>query len=132
MPKYLDPQGVSYLWSKIKNITEKNLIYQSNTTEEWNKKPSFISEKNILYVYMDYKIVEKDGEEIFIPGLKLGDGKSYLIDLPFLNNIDSDIDQRLQDHINNNIIHISAEERAFWNNKLNYQLQNENLILNRR
>ena len=130
MPKYLDQEGVAYLWSKIQKATQKNLVYQSNTTENWNKKLGFISEKNVLYIYTDYRIIEKDGEEILLPGLKVGDGKSYLIDLPFLNST-SDIDQVMIDHINNNVIHISAEERAFWNNKLNYQLQDEILVLNR-
>lgn len=130
MPKYLDQEGVAYLWSKIKKETEKNLVYQSNTTEDWNERLGFISEKNVLYIYTDYRIIEKDGEEILLPGLKVGDGKSYLIDLPFLNST-SDIDQVMIDHINNNVIHISAEERAFWNNKLNYQLQDEILVLNR-
>ena len=130
MPKYLDQEGVAYLWSKIKKETEKNLVYQSNTTEDWNERLGFISEKNVLYIYTDYRVIEKDGEEILLPGLKVGDGKSYLIDLPFLNST-SDIDQVMIDHINNNVIHISAEERAFWNNKLNYQLQDEILVLNR-
>ena len=130
MPKYLDQEGVAYLWSKIKKETEKNLVYQSNTTEDWNERLGFISEKNVLYIYTDYRIIEKDGEEILLPGLKVGDGKSYLIDLPFLNST-SDIDQVMIDHINNSVIHISAKERAFWNNKLNYQLQDEILVFNR-
>ncbi len=133
MPKYLDSQGVSYLWSKIKNIQKNNLIYQSKTKEEWNSDISKVSEKNVLYIYSDYKIIEKeDGEQVFFPGLKVGDGKTYLVDLPFVNN--PNLEQRLLDHINNKIIHVSLADRQFWNNKLNLvdlELHDENLVLNR-
>lgn len=133
MPKYLDPAGTALLWSKIKNITKNNLIYYSKTTQQWNSDISFISQKNVLYLYMDYKTIEKDGSEVFIPGLKIGDGTTYLVDLPFLNDV-SDFNQQILDHINNLSIHVSAADRIFWNNKLNLsqlQLDNENLILNR-
>lgn len=133
MPKYLDSQGVSYLWSKIKNIQKNNLVYQSKTKEEWNSDISKVSEKNVLYIYSNYKIIEKeDGEQVFFPGLKVGDGKTYLIDLPFVNN--PNLEQSFLDHINNKIIHVSLADRQFWNNKLNLvdlELHDENLVLNR-
>lgn len=132
MPKYLDPQGVSYLWSKIQHIVHDRLIYYSKTKEQWNMNPTLVSEKDVLYIYTNYKTVEKDGEEIIIPGLKVGDGKGYLIDLPFINNVGSeDIEQLLMDHINNHSIHVTQEEKMFWNNKLNLSLHEENLVLNR-
>lgn len=129
MPKYLDPAGTSFLWKQIKNITQRNLIYYSKTTEEWNSDVSLLAEENVLYIYTDHKVIIKDGEQMLLPGLKFGDGKTYLIDLPFLN--DSQTDQAFIDHMNNNIIHVSAADRQFWDNKLNFQLENENLILNR-
>ena len=132
MPKYLDPEGISYLWSKIKHIENNKLIYYSNSKENWDLNPNFLSEKNVLYIYTNYAIVNKDNKEIAIPGLKIGDGKSYLIDLPFVND-SSNFNEILIDHINNNVIHISAYDRLFWNNKLNLTLreQEQNLILNR-
>ena len=131
MPKYLDPEGVSYLWSKIKNLSKKNLVYYSNSTYDWNKNPLLISEKNVLYIYTDYKRIRDGNEEILIPGLKVGDGSAYLIDLPFLNS--AAMEQDFIDHINNKVIHVSPYDREFWNNKLNLdlELQEENLILNR-
>lgn len=132
MPKYLDPEGISYLWSKIKHIENNKLIYYSNSKENWDLNPNFLSEKNVLYIYTNYAIVNKNDKEIAIPGLKIGDGKSYLIDLPFVND-SSNFNEILIDHINNNVIHISAADRLFWNNKLNLTLreQEQNLILNR-
>lgn len=131
MHKYLDPEGVSYLWSKIKNISKKNLVYYSNSTYDWNKNPLLISEKNVLYIYTDYKRIRDGNDEILIPGLKVGDGSTYLIDLPFLNS--AAIEQDFMDHINDKVIHVSLYDREFWNNKLNLELelQEENLILNR-
>lgn len=132
MPKYLDPQGVSYLWSKIQHIVHDRLIYYSKTKEQWNMNPTLISEKDVLYIYTNYKTIEKDGEEIVVPGLKIGDGKGYLIDLPFINSVDGeDLEQLLMDHINNHSIHVTQEEKMFWNNKLNLSLHGENLVLNR-
>lgn len=130
MPKYLDSAGVSYLWNKLKNIQKINLTYQSKTTAEWNNTPLLLSEANVLYIYSDYKVKTDDsGQEYYIPGLKIGDGKAYLIDLPFLNSVDRDLENMLLDHINNKIIHVDLVDRGFWDNKVNVQLQNENLIL---
>lgn len=134
MPKYLDPQGVSYLWSKIQNISKDKLIYYSKTKEQWNINSQLLSKKDVLYIYTNYKKIKKQGEQdqIIIPGLKVGDGKSYLIDLPFINDVsNSDFENILLQHINNKTIHVTQEEKIFWNNKLNLFLQEENLVLNR-
>ena len=128
MPKYLDPDGVAYLWSKIKNISQHNFVYYSKTTDEWNRTPLLLSEKNALYIYTDHKkTLNEKQEEVYVPGLKLGDGKAYLIDLPFLN--DSDSEYHFLEHIHNKVIHVDTNDRTFWDNKLNVEIQNENLIL---
>lgn len=129
MPKYLDSMGVALLWSKIKKLQSNNLVYQTKTTAQWNSNPSYPSKKGTLYIYSDYQIVEKDGEEIYLPGIKLGDGNAYLIDLPFLNT--SQNNEQFLNHINDMTRHITAAERQFWNNKINVQIKSENLILNR-
>ena len=133
MPKYLDSDGVAYLWGKLKNNLNNKIVYYSRTKDEWNADASLIAQKDVLYIYSDYKIIQKDGKQILLPGLKIGDGMSYLIDMPFVNSTDSGIEQLILDHINNNVIHISAAERNFWNNKLNYSFNEEsqNLTLNR-
>lgn len=135
MPKYLDSDGVAYLWRKIKNNLNNKIIYYSKTKSEWNSDRDFMSQKNVLYIYSDYKSIKRDGEQILIPGLKIGDGTTYLIDLPFVNDTSkgSELEQLILDHINNKVIHISAEERNFWNNKLNLLLQPDTqaLVFNR-
>lgn len=133
MPKYLDSDGVAYLWGKLKNNLNNKIVYYSRTKDEWNADASLIAQKDVLYIYSDYKTIQKDGKQILLPGLKIGDGMTYLIDMPFVNSTDSGIEQLVLDHINNNVIHISAAERNFWNNKLNYSFneQSQNLTLNR-
>ena len=91
----------------------------SDTIAGWNSKASLISEKNVIYVYTDYiKETDEEGKEYFIPGLKIGDGKAYLIDLPFT-------DEYMIKHINNKIVHITQAEREFWNNKVSVYLDAE-------
>jgi hypothetical protein len=34
-------------------------------------------------------------------------------------------------HINDSIAHITAEERTFWNNKINLEVKGEELLFNR-
>lgn len=133
MPKYLDSDGVAYLWGKLKNNLNNKIVYYSRTKDEWNADASLIAQKDVLYIYSDYKTIQKDGKQILLPGLKIGDGMTYLIDMPFVNSTDSGIEQLVLDHINNNVIHINATERNFWNNKLNYSFNEEsqNLTLNR-
>ena len=131
MPRYLDPDGVAFLWRKLKNNLNNRLIYQSKKKQEWDSDISKISQKNVLYIYSDYKTIQKDGQQILLPGIKIGDGKSYLIDIPFLNDTNNEIEQMVLDHINNDVIHIQSGERDFWNNKLNYSLDKQNLTLNR-
>lgn len=135
MPKYLDSDGVAYLWGKIKHNLNNKMTYYSRTKSDWDSDRDFMSQKNVLYIYSDYKSIERDGEQILIPGLKIGDGTTYLIDLPFVNDTSkgSELEQLILDHINNKVIHISAEERNFWNNKLNLLLQpdTQTLVLNR-
>lgn len=134
MPKYLDSDGVAYLWRKIKNKLDNKMIYYSKKKSEWDLDTDLLSQKNVLYIYSDYKIVKDENQkQIFIPGLKIGDGTSYLIDLPFVNETssNSNFEEILMNHINNNTVHISPEDRLFWNNKLNLFLSDENLIFNR-
>lgn len=76
-------------------------------TQYWNAEATLVGEKNSIYIYTDYQ--QKDGQNI--AGIKVGDGSSYLIDAPFL-------DVLYLDHINDSAIHVTAEEKEFWNNKV--------------
>ena len=84
------------------------------TTAEWNSKPMLMSQANTIYVYSDY---HHDQFGVTYPGFKLGNGIGYLIDLPFIDNA-------FYEHMNNSEIHITQEEREFWNNKVRCYMEN--------
>ena len=90
----------------------------SDTTANWATRTTLVSEKDVLYVYTDYRT--EDGETY--PAFKIGDGLAYVVDLPF-------IDAPLWTHIRDTDIHITAAERTFWNNKNRAYAVGEELIL---
>ena len=79
----------------------------SNTKQYWDSQTALIAQPNTIYIYTNYSKVR--GMECV--GLKVGDGTSYLIDMPFLDEV-------YADHINNTDVHITPQERAFWNAKV--------------
>lgn len=95
-----------------------SLPLYSDTTAGWNAQPTLKSEEGAMYLYTDHAVV--DGQNV--TGVKFGDGTSYLIDLPFT-------DAEFKEHALDTDIHITAEEREFWNNKERTVLVGENLIL---
>ena len=102
--KQLDEAGLTHLWEKIVN---RDMVF-SNTTAGWNSQPTLKAKEGAMYIYTDYRYNDDNKP---LAALKIGDGTSYLVDMPF-------IDELIWDHINNNDIHITAAERIFWNNKV--------------
>lgn len=92
------------------------------TTEYWNLQTSLIGEKSHIYIYSDYTTIIQNGESIDIPNIKIGDGNAYLIDNPFIT---TSVEELLQLHINDNIKHITNEERSIWNNKVRCYLNSD-------
>lgn len=68
------PKRVPYM---SENAAE--ILY--GTTAEWNAKTDLISKRNTIYVYTDHVKNEEDQD---VPGIKIGDGKAYVVDLPFI------------------------------------------------
>ena len=77
-------------------------------------------EKDVIYVYTDHQT--DDGKNI--PGIKIGDGLAYVVDLPFVDTI-------YMKHITDTDIHITAEERTKWNKAITVDAKStdENLVL---
>jgi len=116
------------------NKTSQDLfIVSENTTAGWNSDPLYLPKSGEICIYTDHATVQDDlGNTIVCPGIKVGDGNSYLIDMPFVGTeIRYEILRRLKLHEENTAIHLMPGEREFWNNKLNYDVSNEELILNR-
>ena len=87
------------------------------TTAEWNAQAlTYRPEQGMIIVYTDYEVVPSDRGPITCANYKVGNGNVYLADLPF---VDAGLRYELNNHIHNNVIHITQEEREFWNNKIN-------------
>ena len=144
--KYLDKQGLKYYHDKIKdefapkdhthpidselsdtstNPLENKAIHEAiaraveklelrtpeikvGTKAEWDAQNTLIGAKNTIYIYTDY---QKDENNKNLAGIKVGDGAAYLIDAPFIDSI-------YFDHVQDTDIHITAEERNKWNDKV--------------
>lgn len=67
------------------------------TKAEWAELPTMMSKKGVFYVYTDYRQEEDPVTHnvIDIPRMKIGDGMTYVIDLPFetMSITDADIER---------------------------------------
>lgn len=117
-------------------VKEARIKFKRDTTANWNNARGFIPLEGEIIIYTDYKTITENvnGDNIitFVPGIKLGDGRAYVQDLPF---VDKELREELLNHINNSNIHVTALEKEFWNNKLNVNDYSEvvsgELIFNR-
>lgn len=99
-----------------------------NTSEYWATQISFVPAYGQVVIYSNYDQIVENNQTKYIPGIKIGDGNAYVVDLPF---IDSKLRDQLLGHIDDSTIHVTSEEKTFWNNKLNLTLDGENLQFNR-
>lgn len=117
-------------------VKEARIKLKRDTTVNWNNARGFIPLEGELIVYNDYatirKIVNGNEQDVVVPAIKIGDGRAYVQDLPFVND---DLRDQILNHINNPEIHVTMAEKLFWNNKLNVddssEVVNEALIFNR-
>ena len=120
LPNQHPISAITGLQEALANV--KNKI---KTTAEWNADITFIPQAGELIIYSDYAQEEIDGRVVNIPNMKVGDGNAYLIDIPFMYD---DVRSRLNAHIDDEIRHITAAERLFWNSKVRDTVENETLI----
>ena len=111
---YLSLAGLTYYDSTVESRLGQKLSAHSGTKAYWNAQTTLVSEAGVLYIYTDYKTKTVNGNTVNIPGLKIGDGSAYLIDLPFV----ACNEEALAAHIANTTVHVTANERANWNNKV--------------
>ena len=100
-----------------------------DTTDNWDRQTTLVPKRGQIIIYLDRdRIADDVGNVIYVPGIKIGDGTAYVVDLPFIDDAQAIY---LAEHINDRTLHITQQEREFWNNKLNYDLNGETLMLNR-
>ena len=115
-----------------------------DTTANWNNAVGFIPLPGEVIVYEDYETktytVQENGRTVTktvnIPNIKVGTGNAYVQDLAF---VDEKTRSLLLDHIQDQNVHVSIEEKTFWNNKINVddmyelvhgELEDETLVFN--
>ena len=96
-------------------------IIHIGTTAYWNAQPQFVAENGHVYVYSDYTSIDEEN----VPAIKIGDGTSLLINLPFVSGNNTE----LSEHIANAVRHITAEERILWNGKQDELTAGENITI---
>jgi len=82
-----------------------------DTTENWRTHLDYVPPRGAIIAYSDYATI--DGVDI--PNFKVGDGLAYLVDLPYVGD---DLRVTLIAHMSDATIHVSAEDRLKWNNKV--------------
>lgn len=102
---------------------DDRITFIMKTKQEWQYWGRELSQKGIFYIYTDNEVIEEGSSRIQIPGIKIGDGLAYICDLPFVTDYLSKI---LWEHVNDKIIHITQQEREFWNNKVTSYINGSN------
>ena len=126
---WMDPTGdgsqeksyvsiMNYIRSRL-NASGENIV--SNLPEYWDSQRDLVAKKNTIYVYAD----KFTGESGYVPGVKIGDGTSFLIDMPFVAD---DVREQLMNHIQNTSMHVSSNDRQNWNGKVSVKVVQNNLI----
>ena len=123
-------------WEVLGDITGQNILV--GTTSYWNEHYDYVAPRGTILIYTDHGTVTVtvNNEQVTktVPGIKIADGSTPLIDAPFVgDDVAAAIRSEISNHINDNVRHITAAERTFWNNKINCvdTVSNNNLILNR-
>lgn len=93
-------------------------IVSENTLEGWEDQWNYVPKLGEICLYTD------------LGKIKIGDGSVPIIDLPFFIDIDyAYFKDQITNHIEDTSRHVTDEERTFWNQKLNYDISGEALIL---
>ena len=101
-----------------------------NSTADWAAQTSLVSERGAIYIYTD-KTYTTAGGDVVAPGIKIGDGLAYVVDLPFQSDL---IAEEVLQEIAEVIGGVTDQEREFWNHKVSAYLisqDTENLTLSK-
>ena len=115
---YLELEGLKKYDAQLKQH-----IPIIGTTAYFEGVKTTVPPRGQLVIFSDFNSIKKsDGTTITSAGIKVGDGIKTIEQLPF-------IDWFYWDHINDKNIHVTAEEKTFWNNKITCEVLDETLNL---
>ena len=92
------------------NVPVQEDVIHAGTTAYWDAQSSLVAEAGHIYAYTDYANIEGNDS----PGIKVGDGVTFLSELPFVSGDTTVLDA----HIADTVIHVTAAEKESWNNKV--------------
>lgn len=128
-PEFLDDSGSLSLLSGtisgsivLPKMIDSTAIHY-DTKANWDRQTYLIAEKGHLYIYKDAETTYINGEKVIYPGIKIGDGSSYLIDMPFA--VYGRDHERLINHIHDYSIHVGRVDRVNWNDKVSVAVKEE-------
>lgn len=114
------------------DYSEWNPVVRVGSTAQWNV-VTYTPQKGEIIVYTDYETMTVGGVTTNICGLKIGNGTTAVGSLPFVSQkIRADLNELIANfntHVADTTIHTNATEKTFWNNKLNYTIQEANELL---
>lgn len=123
-------------WNVVGDLIGSNIVL--GTTSEWAARNTYVAPAGTIVIYTDHGTITEtvNGSQVTktVPGIKIGDGSTPIIDKPFVgDDVIAAIRAEMQAHINNTIVHITAAERLSWNNKINCEdtVSNNTLVLTR-
>lgn len=115
---YLELEGL-----KIYDELLKKHIPIIGTTAYFEGVKTTVPPKGQLVIYSDLRSITKsDGTTITSAGIKVGDGNTTIEQLPF-------IDWFYWDHIIDDKIHVTEEQKKFWDSKISCDVDDETLNL---
>lgn len=98
-------------------------IVSENSSAGWAESSGYVPKRGEIVIFR-----EPDG----VVNIKIGDGAVPVVDLPFVGKADTDaISKALQNHISDTTKHVTQAERDFWNQKLNYEIIDNELVFTR-
>lgn len=97
------------------------------TTAHWASQTGFIPAAGQIVIYTDKTVTEdEEGNQTVIPGIKIGDGMAYCVDLPFVGDDSAaEILDEIKAHLRNSDIHVSSADRLRWDNKVSVRLSED-------
>ena len=116
-----DPDEIRLL-TPVVHTTAKVTIADTAT---WAERTTFVPKDGEICIWSDKQVI--DG--VNYPGIKIGNGTSYVLDLPFFgDNTTAMILEFINEHIGDSVVHITAEERSHW---LDGHIEGDILMLGR-
>ena len=94
------------------------------TEAQWNAQPTYIPNYGQMIVFLE----KHTGD---YAGIKIGDGMTYIVDLPFVGDYAM---KKMDQHIADASTHVSELDRLNWNNKItcqDYITDGEQLVFTR-